>query len=327
MTTAVAERATEASTSSNTFYVHGITYEARDVLVFDLRPAGGSIAAFEPGAHIDVVLPNGVVRQYSLVNEPSVRDRYMICVKHDPNSRGGSRFMHEQLRVGATIDVRAVRNNFLLASDSAPTTLLIAGGIGVTPIVAMAEHLAAEGHPAEVVYAARSRHDLAFLGRLNEAASQLTVHVDDEAGRVLDVDPIVSAAPDDAHLYCCGPAPLLAAFLASTGARAPHRVHFERFAVAAVPTLKKGAFTVELARSGRSLPVAENESILQALRTAGITAASSCEEGICGTCEVRVIAGTPDHRDGILSASERQANRSMMICCSRSIGERLVLDL
>jgi ferredoxin-NADP reductase len=309
-----------------TFYVHGITYEARDVLVFDLRPAGGSVAAFEPGAHIDVVLPNGAARQYSLVNEPRVRDRYVICVKHDAKSRGGSRFMHEQLRVGATIDVGAVRNNFHLASGPAPA-LLVAGGIGVTPIVAMAEQLAIEGRPADVVYAARSRHDLAFLGRLGDAASHLTVHVDDEAGRVLDVAAIVSAAPEDAHLYCCGPGPMLDAFLASTATRPSHRVHFERFAAAAAPALAGGAFTVELARSGRSLPVAENESILSALREAGITAASSCEEGICGTCEVRVIAGTPDHRDAILSAAERQANRSMMICCSRSIGERLVLDI
>jgi ferredoxin-NADP reductase len=318
VTTAAPERATEAAAPSSAFYVHGITYETRDVLVFDLRPAGGSVAAFEPGAHIDVELPNGTIRQYSLVNEPGVRDRYLICVKHDPNSRGGSRFMHEQLRVATTIEVRAVRNNFRLASEAAPT-LLIAGGIGVTPILAMAEHLAAEGRPAEVVYAARSRHDLAFLGRLSDAASRLTVHVDDEAGTVLDVDALVSAAPDGTHLYCCGPAPMLDAFLASTAGRPPHRVHLERFAAAAAPALTGGAFIVELARSGRS--------ILQALRTAGITAASSCEEGICGTCEVAVLAGTPDHRDGILSAAERQANRSMMICCSRSIGDRLVLDM
>jgi vanillate O-demethylase ferredoxin subunit len=205
--------------------------------------------------------------------------------------------------------------------------LLIAGGIGVTPILAMAEHLAAEGRPAEVVYAAKSRNDLAFLSRLDGAASRLTVHVDDEAGAVLDVDAVVSAAPDGAHLYCCGPAPMLDAFLASAARRPAHSVHFERFAAVAAPVLTGGAFTVELARSGRSLPVAENESILQALRTAGITAASSCEEGICGTCEVAVLEGTPDHRDGILSAAERQANRSMMICCSRSVGDRLVLDM
>ena len=185
---------------------------ARDVLVFDLRPAGGSVAAFEPGAHIDIDLPNGLSRQYSLVNERGVLDRYLISVKLDPNSRGGSRFMHEQLRVGATVAVRAVRNNFPLASEPAPA-LLIAGGIGITPIVAMAEHLAAEGRAAEVVYAVKSRRDLAFLGRLNDAASRLTVHVDDEAGTVLDVAPLVSAAPDDTHLYCCGPAPMLDAFL------------------------------------------------------------------------------------------------------------------
>lgn len=326
MTTAALDRVAETSAPSSAFYVHEITFEARDVLVFDLRPAGGSVATFEPGAHIDVELPNGVVRQYSLVNEPGVRDRYLICVKHDPNSRGGSRFMHEQLRVGTTIDVPAVRNNFRLASEAAPT-LLIAGGIGVTPIVAMAEHLAAEGRPAEVVYAVRSRHDLAFLGRLNVAASRLTVHVDDEAGTVLDVDAVVSASPEDAHLYCCGPAPMLEAFLASTARRPPYCVHLERFAAVAAPVLAGGAFTVELARSRRLLTVTENESILQALRTAGITAASSCEEGICGTCEVGVLSGTPDHRDGILSAAERQANRSMMICCSRSIGDRLVLDM
>jgi ferredoxin-NADP reductase len=326
VTTAALVRATSTSVPSSAFYVHGITFEARDVLVFDLRPCGGSVAAFEPGAHIDIELPNGVSRQYSLVNERGVRDRYVISVKLDPNSRGGSRFMHEQLRVGATIDVRAVRNNFALASEPAPT-LLIAGGIGVTPIVAMAEHLAAEGRPADVVYAAKSRHDLAFLDRLTGAASQLTVHVDDEAGTVLDIRAVVAAAAGNTHLYCCGPAPMLDAFQVSTARRPPHCVHLERFAPAAATVLTGGAFTVELARSGRLITIAENESILQALRTAGITAASSCEEGICGTCEVRVLSGTPDHRDGILSVAERQANRSMMICCSRSIGEHLVLDM
>jgi ferredoxin-NADP reductase len=326
MTTAAPARAAEMAVPTNAFYVHGITYEARDVLVFDLRPAGGVVAAFEPGAHIDVALANGITRQYSLVNEPGVRDRYLICVKRDPHSRGGSRFMHDQLRVGAAVEVRAIRNNFRLASGSAPA-LLLAGGIGVTPILAMAEQLAAEGRPAQVVYAARSRHDLAFLGRLGDAASRLTVHVDDEAGSVLDVAATVSAAPDDAHLYCCGPAPMLDAFLASTARRPPHCVHFERFVAVAPPLHGGGAFVVELARSGRSLPVAENESILQALRTAGITAASPCEEGICGTCEVAVLDGTPDHRDGILSAAERQSNGSMMICCSRSVGARLVLDM
>lgn len=326
MTTEALVRATKTSAPSSAFYVHGITYEARDVLIFDLRPSGGSVATFEPGAHIDVELANGILRQYSLVNEPGIRDRYVICVKHDPNSRGGSRYMHEQLRVGARIAVHAVRNNFRLASEGAPTVLL-AGGIGVTPIVAMAEQLAAAGRPAEVVYAVRSRDDLAFLGRLDDAASRLTVHVDDEAGTVLDVNAVVSAAPDDTHLYCCGPAPMLDAFLASTAQRSPHRVHFERFVAAALPATTGGAFTVELARSRRRLSIANNESILQALRTAGISAASSCEEGICGTCEVRVLSGTPDHRDAILSAAERRANHSMMICCSRSIGEHLVLDM
>ncbi len=326
MTTAAPERATDVAAPSSAFYVHRITYEARDTFVFDLRPAGGAVVAFEPGAHVDIELPNGIVRQYSLVNEPGVRDRYLICVKHDPKSRGGSRFMHEQLRVGASIDVRAVRNNFRLAAEPAPT-LLVAGGIGVTPILAMAEHLAAQGRPAEVVYAARSRYDLAFLGRLERAASRLRVHVDDESGTLLDIDSVVCAAADDAHLYCCGPAPMLDAFLASTAARPPTHVHVERFAAVAAPMVTSGAFEVELARSGRTLLVAKNESILHALRRAGITAESSCEEGICGTCEVGVLAGTPDHRDGILSPAERHANRSMMICCSRSIGDRLVLDV
>jgi ferredoxin-NADP reductase len=326
VTTAAPERSTEVSAPASAFYVHGIAFEARDVLVFDLRPAGGRVAAFEPGAHIDVELPNGIVRQYSLVNEPNVRDRYLICVKNDPNGRGGSRFMHEQLRVGTKIDVGAVRNNFPLAAN-ARATLLIAGGIGVTPIVPMAEHLAIEGRPAEVVYAVKSRADLAFLGRLETAASRLTVHVDEEAGTFLDVSAVVAAASNGTHLYCCGPAPMLDAFLAATAEHPADYVHLERFAAAAPPILAGGAFRVELARSGCVLTIAENESILAALRTAGISAASSCEEGICGTCEVRVLSGIPDHRDAILSDAERQANRSMMICCSRSIGEHLVLDL
>ena len=326
MTTAAPQRVAAETLPSNAFYVRGITLEARDVLAFDLRPAGGTVVDFEPGAHIELELPNAIVRHYSLINRPGERDRYVICVKRDVRSRGGSSFLHDHMRAGATVNVKSVRNNFRLATDPAPV-LLIAGGIGVTPIVAMAEQLAADGHPADIVYAVKSRDELAFYDRLAHAASRLTVHIDEEAGSVLDLDAIVASTSGETHLYCCGPAPMLDAFLTATEQRSPHYVHFERFAAVAPSVRTGGAFTVELARSGCSVAVAENETILGALRAAGITAASSCEEGICGTCEVRVLDGTPDHRDGILSASERQANRSMMICCSRSIGDRLVLDV
>jgi ferredoxin-NADP reductase len=233
--------------------------------------------------------------------------------------------MHDQLRVGSKVTVLPPRNNFPLV-ESAEKTVLIAGGIGITPIYCMVDRLIALGRPWELHYSCRSRMDTAFLEELSRL-SQVHFHFDDEeGGKFLQVAAIVNTVPKNAHLYCCGPAPMLAAFEAATANWPVTQIHVEyftpRFAAA-----QEGGFIVELARSKRELVIPPGKSILQCVREAGIQVPHSCEEGVCGACETRVISGTPDHRDTILTESERQESATMMICCSGSKSPRLVLDI
>jgi vanillate O-demethylase ferredoxin subunit len=205
--------------------------------------------------------------------------------------------------------------------------VLIAGGIGVTPIVAMAERLAALGRDWSMTYAVRRPDEAAFTERLTRHGARVRLHVDAaHGGRPLDVAALVAAAPADAQLYCCGPAPMLDAFESAAAARPRERVHVERFTAAAAPATA-GGFLVELARSGRRVSVSPGQTIVEALRTLGVDVAVSCAQGICGTCETRVLAGVPDHRDSLLSDAERAANDVMMICCSGSRTATLTLDL
>jgi ferredoxin-NADP reductase len=306
-------------------YVHSITHEADGIASFALRPLGGALAAIEPGAHVDVTLPNGLTRQYSLINAIGETNAYRIAVKRDPKSRGGSHFMHDALRVGTPLAVSEPRNNFPL-HETAEHSIFIAGGIGVTPIVTMIERLRDRGRSASLVYAVRAARDVAFRDRLLAAAEIAHVHVEDPARVVVDVAAHLRDVPARTHVYCCGPAPMLDAFIAATATRDPATVHFERFAAEALEP-RRGAFTVELARSHTTIDVLDGESILSALRNAGIPTVSSCEEGVCGTCETAVLAGIPDHRDAVLSAADRAANMTMMICCSGSHSSRLTLDL
>jgi vanillate O-demethylase ferredoxin subunit len=307
------------------FYVHAITHEAEGIASFEFRPNAGSVAPPMAGAHIDVVLPNGLTRQYSLTNAAGETGGYRVAVKRDARSRGGSQFMHEALRVGTPLTVSAPRNNFPLRED-ARHSAFVAGGIGITPIVSMIERLVALGQSWELVYAVRSRRDAAFLHRLTAGRGQAHVHVDDEVGGAFGVGAHVRNLPANADVYCCGPAPMLDAFLEATAERDQTRIHIERFAATPLEP-RRGTFVVELARSKMAVTVADGESILTALRNAGISTVSSCEEGVCGTCETAVLDGRPDHRDSVLSAAERSANASMMICCSGSATARLVLDL
>jgi len=271
-----------------------------------------------------VHLPGGMVRQYSLCNPQGERHRYVVGVKRDLNSRGGSRYMHDQLRVGTVLQVGEPRNNFPL-HEEAPSTVFIAGGIGVTPIACMVDRLRQLGRPWRLHYGVRRREEAAFLQEL--AGESLLLHVDAEHGGLpLPVADIVGRAPADAHLYCCGPAPMLDAFEAAAAGRPAALVHLERFTPALAPAVA-GGFSVRLARSGRTLYVAPGASILDTLRAGGVEAQASCEQGICGTCETRVLEGVPDHRDSLLSDEERQANNVMMICCSGSKQGILVLDL
>lgn len=321
----------QGATGRRALRVEAIRRVAADIHLIELvAPDGGELPAFEAGAHLDLVLGNGMVRPYSLANNPAERHRYLLGVKLERQGRGGSRWLHEQLRVGQTVDVGLPRQQFGLVED-AGHSILLAGGIGITPIAAMVARLETLGRRWTLHYAVRSLADAAFVQPggdvvLAGAHGQLHLHVDAQAGAVLDVARIVREAEPSDRLYCCGPAPMLEAFEQAARAHAPDRFHLERFAGVSTPSGGRG-YAVELARSARTLTVAPGQSLLQALRDAGIAVNVSCEQGICGACETRVLAGQPEHRDSLLSEAEKARNDVMMICCSGSLGERLVLDL
>jgi len=299
---------------------------ARDTNLYTFkRPDNSPLPGAEPGAHIDLILPNGMERQYSLIDYGPTLPEYTVGVKRDANSRGGSLYMHDQLRVGMRLSIIPPRNNFPLKDDAA-LVVLLAGGIGITPIYCMVKKLVALKRPFELHYSSRSRADAAFLDELTQH-KQVRFHFDDEAaGKFLPVADIVAKAPTNAHLYCCGPGPMLAAFEAATAAWPPAQIHVEYF-TPKFTAAQEGGFIVELARSKRELVIPPGKSILQAVREAGIQVPHSCEEGVCGACETRVISGIPDHRDSILTEQERKESATMMICCSGSKSPRLVLDI
>jgi tetrachlorobenzoquinone reductase len=309
--------------------VRSITYEADDVISLDLRPvAARALPAFTAGAHIELQLRNGLSRHYSLANPQHERHRYCVAIQNEPTGRGGSRFIHETLRAGDILRVSPPRNNFALV-QAAECSVLIAGGIGITPIWCMVQRLAESGRQWKLFYAVRSRRRAAFLDEILalDAAQNVHLHFDDEReGRFIDLDAIVQGAAPGTHIYCCGPLPMLAAFERATAGLPPDTVHVEYFA-AKEPVTVAGGFDVVLARSGRSVFVPEHSTILDTLAAAGIAVEHSCLEGVCGTCETKVLEGIPDHRDLVLSAQERASNRTMMICCSGAKTGRLVLDL
>ena len=307
--------------------LNAIRYAARDTNLYEfVRPDGKALPPYEPGAHIDVHLPNGIVRQYSLIVPEQDPKGYTLGIKRDPASRGGSRFVHDDLRVGRMLKISAPRNNFPLKED-APHVVLFAGGIGITPIWCMVQRLDQLGRPWKLYYAARSRADMAFLHTL-EGMAPAQFHFDEEsAGKFLDVAALIADAPKDAHLYCCGPTPMLNAFEAATASWPREQVHIEYFTPKAQPTDKKGGFVVELAKSGQEFVIPEGQSILQVLLDAGVDVDYSCELGICGACEQRVISGEPEHHDAILTEEEQASNTKVMICCAGCKSERLVLDL
>ena len=306
--------------------VADIKAAAQDTKLYELRAADGKpLPTAEPGAHIDVILPNGKQRQYSItVSEPKP-ERYLIGVKRDPASRGGSTYMHDQLTVGQTLKIRPPRNHFPLV-ENAPHVVLIAGGIGITPIYCMVQRLAALGRSWELHYSCRSRADMAFREELSKF-KQAHLQFDDESGgKFLDIAFIVVAAPKDAHLYCCGPMPMLKAFEAASTDWPREQIHVEYFAPKQEPA-KTGGFVVELARSGQEFVIPEGKTILQVLLDAGVYVDYSCELGICGLCQTPLLSGTPEHRDAFLTDEQKAANDTVMICCAGSKSDRLVLDL
>ena len=308
--------------------VRRISYEAENVNSYELvLPDGGDLAPFTAGSHIDLHLQNGMIRSYSLVNDQGEKHRYVIAVNKDPSSRGGSSFVHDGIKVGDIITISAPRNNFALRED-AECSVLIAGGIGITPLMSMIRRLEKLARPWKLFYAARTRRAAAFLDDLHGIRPEnLQMDFDDERmGKVFDIAAIVANQPVHAHLYCCGPLPMLEAFERASAGRPSDHVHVEYFQAKEAPALD-GGFEVKLARSNRTVAVEPGKSILDAVLDAGISANFSCSEGVCGTCETRVIEGIPDHRDLFLSPEDKAANKTIMICCSGSKSPRLVLDL
>ena len=306
-----------------------ISYEAERVCSFEFEDVyGGLLPPATPGAHVDISLPSGLSRSYSLVGTGAALRRYVVAVHHAPNSRGGSALMHETLRVGTILDVGRPRNNFPLVED-APHSVLIAGGIGVTPLLSMVDRLIALGRSFELHYSARTEDSAAYRRRLLDLDRDDQVHFHFDGGSpadFLDIGAICSAAPADAHLYCCGPTSMLESFTLATADRPESQVHLEHFSPAE-SAATDGGYVVALGRSGREFQIAPGTSILDTLLDDGLDLSYSCSEGTCGSCEVRVLEGIPDHRDSVLTPEERRANDRMMICCSGSKSGRIVLDL
>lgn len=312
-----------------TLKVNAVRCEARDVLWLELRdPLGRQLPAFTAGAHLEVHLANGMVRHYSLCNDPAERDRYCLGVGLSRDSRGGSRHLHDQVRVGTALTVSSPRNNFpleLAASES----VFVAGGIGITPILAMIRACIAARRPWRLFYCARNRQRCAFYEELRElGADRCHFHFDDEQdGTRFDVSAMLRRVAPDAHLYTCGPEPLMKAMEAACADRAPDRVHFEWFTAAAVDTTTDQPFTIVLRNSGTRYEVPPGRSILEVLEDHDAGVPYSCREGLCATCRTTVLAGEVDHRDSVLSAAEKASNKEMMICVSRAKSAVLELEL
>ncbi|MEV8596281.1 PDR/VanB family oxidoreductase [Streptomyces sp. NPDC052013] len=303
--------------------VHRMTWEADGVLSLDLvDPAGKPLPGWTPGAHIDLHV-GGHVRQYSLCGDPEDTTVYRVAVLDEPASRGGSRHVHTELRPGQRIRVAGPRNHFAL--EPAASYVFIAGGIGITPILAMARQADRDTVPYRLVHGGRTRASMAFGAQLAElTGGEITLVPQDEQGHI-DLAAALADLPDDALVYVCGPEPLLTAVQERCPAG---QVRLERFGAPVVErTGDDTAFEVECRRSGLTVTVDATTSVLDAVEAAGVAVPSSCRDGICGTCETRVLAGRPEHRDFLLSEAEHAANATMMICVSRCASDRLVLDL
>ncbi|WP_207841963.1 PDR/VanB family oxidoreductase [Williamsia soli] len=315
------------ATTSRVLRVHQKTWEADGVTsITFVDPTGASLPSWEPGAHIALHLPGGLIREYSLCSDPADTTQWTVAVLRAEQSRGGSTLVHDQLSVGAEIEIDGPRSAFALDAD-ATEHVLVAGGVGITPIITMMRRLHSGGQPWRMLYAGRSRTSMAFADEVAAHEGHSTVHADDENGGLPDLVAMVGSATAGSVIYCCGPAALLDAVAAVVPEGVSLRT--ERFAAppAATPEGDESAFDVVLERSGTRIAVGPEESVLDALIEAGIDVASSCTEGICGTCEVGVVKGDVDHRDFLLSESEHAANATMFPCVSRCRSAELVLDL
>ncbi len=312
--------------------VEGVRKEAEDIKSFVLAPLPGSkLSPFTAGAHVDVYIAPNIVRQYSLCGDIRNMSRYMIAVKREPKSRGGSCYMHDRIKVGDQLEISEPRNNFHL-DETAPHSILLAGGIGITPIVAMAERLAMVGHSFELHYFTRSPLHSAFHGRLSDACFGSRVHFHHALGPAeveACLHKLLHIYKEDNQVYLCGPKLFMDTVEAVAADNWPSEaVHMEYFA--ADPSIISGprlGFEVRLARRGGTYHIPEDQSIVEVLRDHGIDIDYSCEQGVCGTCLTGVLDGEPDHRDMFIGAAEKAANDRICLCVSRSKSPLLVLDL
>jgi len=313
-------------TAESTLRVIAKEIVAQGIVAITLdHPDGRRLPDWAPGAHIDVVLPNGLTRQYSLCGNRWDAHTYRIAVLHEPDSRGGSAYIHESLTTGAHVGIGGPRNNFPMVPSE--RYLFVAGGIGITPMLPMIHQADLIGADWQLLYGGRTRATMAFQDDLAHHGDRVTVRPQDEYGR-LDLTIATTAADNGAKVYACGPAPLLDA-LADLGSSWPRgTLRTERFVARnhGAP-VRNTSFVVELARTNRTVTVTPDTSVLDAVRSAGAGVLSSCREGTCGTCETAVLAGEPDHRDSVLDDTDRETGDCMLLCVSRSRTDRLVLDL
>ena len=306
--------------------------ETADISTFELVSTDGKpLPPFSAGSHVDVTLPNGLTRQYSLCNDPKESHRYLIGVLRDPASRGGSQAMHDGVQEGQLLQISTPKNHFPLAHD-AQRSLLLAGGIGVTPILCMAEHLAIVGADFAMHYCTRSRERTAFYERIASSSyvDKVQFHFDDAAPeQKLDIAKTLAAPQSGVHLYVCGPKGFMDAVLNTARLQGwpESQLHYEFFSAEVVKLETDAAFEVKLASSGRTITVLKDQTVIDALSAAGVDVQTPCEQGVCGTCLTRVLEGVPDHKDMYLTPEEQAANDQFLPCCSRAKTPLLVLDL
>jgi ferredoxin-NADP reductase len=308
-----------------------IRLEAEGICSFDLaHPHANALPTFKAGAHIDVQIPNGPRRSYSIASSPAEHRYWRIAVKLEPQSRGGSAWFHHKARVGMTVSASLPRNAFEL-DETGTQSLFFAGGIGITPILAMLERLNQQERRWTLHYASRTTPQMAFSSKLNQLASRsgnfVHTHISNmgEENR-MHLAEIITAASHDTHFYCCGPARMIDAFLQATKDLPSERIHYERFGTTQ-EAASDGNYSLHLLRDGRHLQVPKGKSMLDALLDAGLDIPYSCTQGVCGSCRVTVAEGTPDHRDSCLSKAEQDSGAVVIPCCSGSHSPVLVLDL
>ncbi len=305
--------------------------EAIDIASFELaREDGAPLPAFSAGSHVDVQIPGGLTRQYSLCNDAGEQHRYRIAVLRDPASRGGSIGMHDAVKEGDVITISTPKNHFPL--EHATTTLLFAGGIGVTPILSMAQRLAVTGADFSMHYCSRSQERTAFRSEINGSpfAGKVQFHFDDgDAAQKLDLLNVLGAPEAGKHLYVCGPTGFInfVTSTAKTAGWAPGNIHLEYFGAAPQDTSNDGSFDVKIASTGQTYTIGAKDNIIEVLKDKGIEILTSCEQGVCGTCITRVLEGEIDHRDMYFTDEEKAANDQFTPCCSRAKSKVLVLDL